>query len=66
MLPLVEKNCHHWMLSIVEKNMHQVGMLYIVDRECHSCMLHLVHINLHQGLPIFDSGDQGLHMVDSG
>ena len=66
MIPIVERECHHWMLPIVERNVHQVGMLPLVERKCNHWMLTLVEINVHQGIPIVESGEQGLPMVESG
>ena len=44
------------MLPIVERNVHQVGMLPLVERKCNHWMLTLVEINVHQGIPIVESG----------
>ena len=48
------------MIPIVERNVHQVGMLQLVERECHHWMLPLVEKNAYQGPPLVDSGNQGL------
>ena len=63
---IVDRECHHWMIPLVEVNVHQVGMLPLVERECHHWMLPLVERNVHQGIPIVDSGDQGLPLFESG
>ena len=65
MLPLIERECHHWMLPLVEIHVHQVGMLPLVERDCHHCMIPLVERNVHQGLPLVKSGYQSLPMFES-
>ena len=65
-LPLVERECHHWTIPLVERNVYQVGMLPLVERECHQWMLPLVERNVHQGLPFIDSGDHDIPLVESG
>ena len=65
-IPLVDRECSHWMIPLVEKNVHQVGMLPLVERECHHWMLPLVERNVHQGITLVDSGDQGLPLFESG
>ena len=54
------------MLPLVERNVHQVGMLPLVEMDCHHWMFLTVDRNVHQDLPIVDSGDQILPLVDSG
>ena len=65
MIPLVERECHHWMISIFEINLYQVGMPPLVERECHHWMLHFVEINVHQALPIVEGGYQGIPLIES-
>ena len=65
-IPLLERECHHGMITLVERNVYQVEMPLLVERECHHWIIPLVEINVHQGLPIVESGDQGLPMVESG
>ena len=66
MLPLAEREFHHWMLPLVERNVYQVGILSRVERDFHHRMLPLVERNVHQGLPLVESGDQSLPLVESG
>ena len=63
---IVERECHHWMIPLVELIMHQVGMLPLVERYFHHWMIPLEERNLHQDLPLVDSGDQSIPLVDSG
>ena len=65
MVPLVERVCHHWMLPLVDRNVHQVGMLPLVERYFHHWMLHFVEINVHQDLPIVEGGYQGIPLIES-
>ena len=65
MIPLVDRECSHWMIPLVEKNVHQVGMLPLVERECHHWMLPFLEINVHQAVPIVESEYQGIPLVES-
>ena len=66
MIPLVDRECNHWVLPIFKINVHQVGIPPIIDRICHHWMIPLVEINVHHGLPLVDSGDQRICLVKSG
>ena len=66
MLPLVDRECYHWILPLVEINVHHIEMLPLDEREYHHYILPLVERNMHQGLPLVESGGQGLPLVDSG
>ena len=66
MLRIVEKKCHHWILPLVEINVHQVGMLPLIERDFHHWMLPLVERNVHQGLPLVESYNQSLPLVEIG
>ena len=46
-LPLVDRECHHSILLLVERNVHQIGMPPLVERDCHHWMFPLVDTNLH-------------------
>ena len=65
MITLVDRECHHWMISIFEINLYQVGMLPLVERECHHWMLPFLEINVHQAFPIVESEYQGIPLVES-
>ena len=66
MLPLDERKFHHWIIPLIDLNVHQFGMLLLVERDYHHWMLHLVERNMYQGIPLFESGDQSLPLVESG
>ena len=66
MLSLVERECQHWTLNLVERNMHQVGMLPLVETDCHHWIIPLLERDVHQGIPLVDNGDQILPLVESG
>ena len=57
MIPLVEREFYHWMLPLVDRNLHLVGILPLVERECNHWMITLVDRNVNQGVPIVESGD---------
>ena len=59
MISLVEREFHHRMIPLVERNLHQVGMPLLVERDFHHWMLPLVERNVHQILTLVESGDQG-------
>ena len=54
------------MLSLVEINVHQVGMLPLVERDFYHWILPLVERNVHQGIPLVVSGNQIFPLVESG
>ena len=54
------------MLPLVERNLHQVGMLLLVERDCHHWVIPLLERNVHQGLHLVDSNDQSIPLVESG
>ena len=54
------------MLPLVEINLYQVGILPLVERDFHHWRIPLVEINVHQCLPIVESDDQILPLVEIG
>ena len=54
------------MLPLVERNVHQVGMLPLVYGCFHHCMFPLVEINVHKDLPLVESDNHSLPLVNIG
>ena len=54
------------MSSLDAPSFSQVGMLLLVEMECNHWMIPIVEINVHPGIPLVESGNQGLLLVESG